>query len=181
MLKKCRLNNCLTALIFVGAFSLNALFFPKLLELEPLTFTETVRAAPFVNNSVESSGPNSNMLQAEGAMETVLEVLQLPGGNVWNGFADYMDAPPFSDQAIWRIRFWQNDSFHYYAIVSADDGELLLCCYIEYREDGMMLLHTLNGQPVSNDYTILTNYTADYTIRIDDSGTAHITKQGETQ
>ena len=24
----------------------------------------------------------------------------------------------------------------------------------------MMLLHTLNGQPVSNDYTILTNYTA---------------------
>ena len=45
----------------------------------------------------------------------------------------------------------------------------------------MMLLHTLNGQPVSNDYTILTNYTADYTIRIDDSGTAHITKQGETQ
>ena len=157
MLKKCRLNNCLTALIFVGAFSLNALFFPKLLELEPLTFTETVRAAPFVNNSVESSGPNSNMLQAEGAMETVLEVLQLPGGSVWN------------------------DSFHYYAIVSADDGELLLCCYIEYREDGMMLLHTLNGQPVSNDYTILTNYTADYTIRIDDSGTAHITKQGETQ
>ena len=71
----------------------------------------------------------------------------------------------------------QNEAFHYYAIVSANDGEILLSCIIEYTDNGTILLQSLDGQPIDGNYNPITDYHPDYTVRIDDSGAAHIVKQ----
>ena len=177
MLKNFRLNNFLTALIFTAVFILNAILFPRLLDLAPLTVTETLHAAPFMNRIAESSGPNSNMLQAEGAMERVIPQFSLPRDSVWNGYAYYVDAPLFPEQAVWQIRLWQNENFHYYAIVSANDGDIILSSIIEYTDEGIILVQSIAGQPVTVNYNTITEYRPDYTVQIDDTGTAHITKQ----
>ena len=177
MLKNCRLNNFLTALIFAAVFILNAILFPRLLNLAPLTVTESVHAAPFMNGIAASSGPNSNMLQAESALERVIPQFSLPKDSVWNGYANFVDSQIFPEQAIWQIRLWQNEAFHYYAIVSANDGESLLSCIIECTDNGTILLQSLDGQPIHGNYNPITDYRPDYTVRIDDSGAAHIVKQ----